>query len=106
MEGDETIRDILCAWLEEDYVVISVATTEDALTILMHEHVAIVLLDYNLAGETGKAVADQANRVKIPVVWMTGDTESLGTSLVILPKPFNCQQVLDTLADACKQLAV
>ncbi len=105
IEDDETIRDILGTLLEDDYAAITVATVKEALTVLEQEYVAVILLDYNLAGETGKAVADQANQVKIPVVWMTGDPESLGNSLVILPKPFNCQQVLDTLAEVCKPVA-
>ncbi len=103
VEDDKTICDVLCALLEDDYVVISVATVEEALVVLKHEHVAVVLLDFNLTGETGKAVADQADCARIPVVWMTGDPGSLGNSRVILPKPFRFQQVLEVLAKACKR---
>ncbi len=100
VEDDQHVRTVLHDMLEEDYVVISATTVKEALSFLERKCIDIVLLDYNLSGETGKAVAEQAEQTGIPLVCMSGDSALFDDLYVTLPKPFNCQQVLDVLAKA------
>lgn len=103
VERDNIIRDVLCTVLEDDYNVFTSATVLEALASSALNHVDVILLDHNLRVGAGKTVVDLADRVQVPIVWMAGEPEFLDEAYV-LPKPFNCQQVLDVVSEACNRL--
>ena len=101
VEDDDLVSTVLCEMLDEDYEVLSATTVEAAFAVLASQRIDVVLLDYNLPGGCGKAVADQA---QVPIVWMSGDhnaAQRVGTdSRVFLSKPFHVEHVLEALAKA------
>ncbi len=100
VEDDHFGRDMLCIMLRDKYEVISVAKIGQALTVLRGDYVDVALLDFYLLGETSRVVADLADQIGIPIVWMTGDPGFFDSAHVILVKPFNYRQVLNALATA------
>lgn len=106
-EDDRMVGEMLRMVLEEDYEVLYVANSEQALLAFSDQRIDVVLLDYWLSGESGHAVADRADQASVPIVWMTGERNAaamLETDLhVLLLKPFSVSLVQETLATALRR---
>jgi DNA-binding NtrC family response regulator len=104
VDDDELITEMLRSALTESYEVVCAADIAQALATLNDLSIDVILADLRLRGETGLAVNAQAEQMKVPFVWMTGDPDALATlgarSGVVLPKPFNLDLLFDTLAKA------
>ena len=85
------------------YEVLCAETVEDALDQLAANAVGLVLLDCVLPGGTMWQVLLEADRQKVPVVLMTGDSEQMheaaGGPRPYVLKPFSTDQLLNAIAD-------
>lgn len=104
VEDDEMVNDVLHEMLTGHFEITCVTRVREALTELLLRRVDIILLDYRLADGTGQIVAAQAAHAGLPVVWMTGDPETIkGHDEVprfVLPKPSGIRVVLEVLREA------
>ena len=96
-----------CAMLENaGYPVTAAVNAVDARAALEHTEFAILITDYSMPGENGVSLIRQARALQpdIPVILVSGlghvdelDNE-LATRLVMLPKPYKKQDLLDAIA--------
>jgi CheY-like chemotaxis protein len=104
VEHDQMVRDVICRMLQDDYEVVGVRTVSAALSMLDHQPISVVLVDYYLPGEFQEAIALRAGLFKVPLVRMSSDPNELvyfgGIFHTMLEKPFTAQEVLDALAEA------
>jgi DNA-binding NtrC family response regulator len=104
VDDDELVSEMLSFALSESYQVVCAADIAQALAVLKGLRIDVVLADLRLRGESGLTVNAQAERMKVPLVWMTGDPDALAElglhSAMVLPKPFDLQHVFDALAKA------
>jgi len=101
VEDDAMVSILLCEVLEEDYDVVHVASSKEALRVLAEQRIDVLLLDYLLPGGCGDEVANRADKMGLPMAWMTGDpasVEKLGAdSHPLLLKPFGIYRILEVL---------
>jgi DNA-binding NtrC family response regulator len=95
---------IICALLnvilEEDYQVICVSRSHEALGILAGQSIDIMLLDYHLPYGGAIEVVKRADEIGIPMAWMTGDPAVVEMrSHFVLLKPFHIDRVLELLTE-------
>jgi DNA-binding NtrC family response regulator len=92
----------------EGYHVTAVATSEEVFNQLDKRAVDLVLLDINLAGESGLAVCQQirAAQPHLTVIGITAIPDQATAAMiagmnVLLEKPLDMTKLLDTIRHAC-----
>jgi CheY-like chemotaxis protein len=111
VEDDALVGEVLHDMLENHYEVVLAVSVKEALSVIAAERFDVVLLDYNLTDGYGLAVAERADKLGIPIVWMSGNMVSFDTfggspetggenSQSLLTKPFTNKQLLDVLSNA------
>ncbi len=105
VEDDFVNRELLSAYLQQEYEVICVESAEEALKII-HEKsdtLSLVLLDLNLPGMKGldllRVIKKDIDLSRIPVIVLTSDTESEVESLStgasdFIPKPYPRHEII------------
>ena len=98
VEDDFVNRELLNAYLQQEYEILCAETAEEALRIIHgnSETLSLVLLDLNLPGMKGldllREIKKDIDLSRIPVIVLTSDTESEVDSLGagasdFIPKP-------------------
>lgn len=89
--------------------VTAVSSTAEARAALTASHFDLLITDYSMPGENGVSLIRQARALKpeIPVILVSGlghiddVDQGLAGNLVMLPKPYKKQDLLDTIAGLC-----
>jgi DNA-binding response OmpR family regulator len=101
VEDDAMVGILLCDVLEKDYDIVHVASSKEALRALAEQHIDVILLDYILPDGCGDEVASRANKMGLPMAWMTGHPASVGKlsadSRPLLLKPFGIYVILEVM---------
>jgi DNA-binding NtrC family response regulator len=104
VDDDECVREVIECLLEEHYVVECVDKVDQALLTLMTTPIDVVLLDYRLPGGSSLVVAEYADQIGVPLIWMTGNAfglvEADAGKHLIIEKPFHTRDLLTALATA------
>jgi len=105
VDDEPTVRESLERVLRlEGYLVTGVGTGADVLDQLQESHVDLVLLDINLAGESGLAVCQRIREVqpKLTVIGITArpdqssDAAAAGVN-TLMEKPLDMSKLLATI---------
>ena len=106
VDDDRSIRQVCKINLElEGHEVLEADSLTSARATLADGDVELVILDVHLQGERSDPLVAEchARRPPIPVMLVTGSVEVTNTGLskpdAILPKPFELDQLLSTVAD-------
>ena len=91
------------------YPVTAVSGAAEARSALADKDFALMVTDYSMPGENGVALIRQARALKpeIPVILVSGLVhvdevdDDLATRLIVLPKPYKKQDLLDAIAQLC-----
>lgn len=105
VEDDFVNRELLNAYLQQDYEILCAETAEEALRIIHgnSETLSLVLLDLNLPGMKGmdllREIKKDIDLSRIPVIVLTSDTESEVDSLNagasdFIPKPYPRHEII------------
>ena len=105
VEDDFVNRELLNAYLQQEYEILCAETAEEALRIIHgnSETLSLVLLDLNLPGMKGldllREIKKDIDLSRIPVIVLTSDTESevdsLGTGASdFIPKPYPRHEII------------
>ena len=109
VDDDRTMQEIVTLALGDDYDLRHAATAGEALSILQHETVAAMVLDYRLPDRTGLDVLSDVRSMKpcLPVIMMTGyGSEWICASAFKLgvidyfPKPLNVFDLVHSVGQA------
>jgi DNA-binding response OmpR family regulator len=87
VEDDPLLAEVIAAALDDDYTTIVVETSAAALRILSNGGIDLMLLDCTLPGGIDRALVPEAERVGLPVVFMSGDPRRM-EGLSAQPRPF------------------
>ena len=105
VEDDFVNRELLNAYLQQEYEILCAETAEEALRIIHgnSETLSLVLLDLNLPGMKGldllREIKKDIDLSRIPVIVLTSDTESEVDSLNagasdFIPKPYPRHEII------------
>ena len=105
VEDDFVNRELLNAYLQQEYEILCAETAEEALRIIHgnSETLSLVLLDLNLPGMKGldllREIKKNIDLSRIPVIVLTSDTESEVDSLNagasdFIPKPYPRHEII------------
>ena len=105
VEDDFVNRELLNAYLQQEYEILCAETAEEALRIIHgnSETLSLVLLDLNLPGMKGldllRVIKKDIDLSRIPVIVLTSDTESEVDSLNagasdFIPKPYPRHEII------------
>ena len=105
VEDDFVNRELLNAYLQQEYEILCAETAEEALRIIHgnSETLSLVLLDLNLPGMKGldllREIKKDIDLSRIPVIVLTSDTESEVDSLNagasdFIPKPYPQHEII------------
>ena len=105
VEDDFVNREVLNAYLQQEYEILCAETAEEALRIIHgnSETLSLVLLDLNLPGMKGldllREIKKDMDLSRIPVIVLTSDTESEVDSLNagasdFIPKPYPRHEII------------
>ena len=105
VEDDFVNRELLNAYLQQEYEILCAETAEEALRIIHgnSETLSLVLLDLNLPGMKGldllREIKKDMDLSRIPVIVLTSDTESEVDSLNagasdFIPKPYPRHEII------------
>ena len=105
VEDDFVNRELLNAYLQQEYEILCAETAEEALRIIRgnSETLSLVLLDLNLPGMKGldllREIKKDIDLSRIPVIVLTSDTESEVDSLNagasdFIPKPYPRHEII------------
>ncbi len=105
VEDDFVNRELLNAYLQQEYEILCAETGEEALRIIHQnsETLSLVLLDLNLPGMKGlellREIKKDTDLFRIPVIVLTSDTdsevESLGSGASdFIPKPYPRHEII------------
>ena len=105
VEDDFVNRELLNAYLQQEYEILCAETAEEALRIIQgnSETLSLVLLDLNLPGMKGmdllREIKKDIDLSRIPVIVLTSDTESEVDSLNagasdFIPKPYPRHEII------------
>lgn len=109
VEDDTAISEALAELLADDYEPVCVTYVREALSTIAGRHVAVVVLDWMLVGETGEALLkDLAQRDESPpVVLLSASPEARAASgqyrIPLVTKPFDFDRLLSVMDDARAQ---
>ncbi len=87
VEDDPLVSEVIAAALDDKYVITIVETAVEALELLRHRNVKLMLLDCTLPGGIDAELLPQADRVGTAVVLMSGDPARVA-KLTDQPRPF------------------
>jgi CheY-like chemotaxis protein len=94
--------------LQPDWTRVEATSADEAITRLTEEHADIALLDFNMPGRDGLALAEQLQALKpdMPVALISANiqdeivTRAREAGAAFLPKPLTAQALADFLAGA------
>ena len=87
VEDDPLVAEVIAAALEDDFVTSLVETSAEALRCLAGGKVDLMLLDCTLPDGVDIGLIPAADRVRVPVVLMSGDPQRV-ERLTTRPRPF------------------
>lgn len=112
VDDEEDIREILQFNLEnEDFIVDTASSAEEALKILTHNH-SLILLDVMMGGMSGYKMADQLRKTdnQTPIIFLTakGTENDMLTGFSIgaddyISKPFSIKEVIARVRSVIKR---
>lgn len=112
VDDEEDIREILQFNLEnEDFIVDTASSAEEALKILTHNH-SLILLDVMMGGMSGYKMADQLRKAdnQTPIIFLTakGTENDMLTGFSIgaddyISKPFSIKEVIARVRSVIKR---
>lgn len=107
VEDEEVLLETYCGLLEPHYRLLAAANLKDALEIASATTVDLILTDFHLGGQPGtrlvEALENDAERLPIPIVMITGDSSvrlralELGVD-TFLTKPVQPTALLETVS--------
>ena len=113
MDDDVGIRENIADLLgTEDYRVLAAEDANEAMQILVTEHVDLLLTDFQMPGRNGIELIEAARRAnhKIPAILMTAYLyvyeridEDRRKGMALLLKPFDADQILRVIADRLRE---
>lgn len=87
VEDDPLVAEVIAAALDDDYVTSVVETSRAALSSLNQGGIDLVLLDCTLPDGIDPNLIPAADRLRLPVVFMSGDPQRM-EGLTAQPRPF------------------
>jgi DNA-binding response OmpR family regulator len=96
VEDDPLVAEVIAAALDDDYATSVVERSAAALQHLSNGGIDLILLDCTLPDGIDRALIPEADRVGVPVVFMSGDPQRM-EGLATQPRPFILKPF--TLAD-------
>ena len=87
VEDDPLVAEVIAAALDDDYATSLVETSAGALAQLSNGGIDLILLDCTLPDGIDPALIPAADRVGLPVVFMSGDPQRM-EGLTTQPRPF------------------
>ncbi len=104
VEDQDLIAGLISDALSNSYNVLRAPSVPEAIDLLLSGDIALVLLDCILPGGTMWQVVLESDRLKIPVVLMTGDPSQMrqisGGPRPYILKPFSIANLLDVIDEA------
>ena len=101
VDDNNFVRTLLCDYLEADYDVMCVATSEEAIALAETENLELAFVDVTLPGINGIQLSRRLHSIRpeLPIVIMSayGDLEqsaiSLANVVAFLKKPFSLDEL-------------
>ena len=87
VEDDPLVAEVIAAALEDDYAASLVETSAAALHSLSGGGIDLILLDCTLPDGIDRELIPLADRIGVPVVFMSGDPQRM-EGLTTQPRPF------------------
>ena len=87
VEDDPLVAEVIAAALDDDYATSVAATSAAALRLLSTAGIDLILLDCTLPDGINSALIPTADRMGVPVVFMSGDPQRM-EGLAMRPRPF------------------
>jgi DNA-binding response OmpR family regulator len=87
VEDDPLVAEVVAAALDDDYATSIVETSAAALDLLSGSGIDLMLLDCTLPDGIDSMLVPKADRVGVPVVFMSGDPQRM-EGLTTQPRPF------------------
>ena len=87
VEDDPLVAEVIAAALDDDYTTSVVDTSCAALAALTRGGIDLVLLDCTLPDGIDPALVPAADRLRLPLVFMSGDPQRM-EGLTTQPRPF------------------
>lgn len=87
VEDDPLVAEVVAAALDDDYATSIVETSAAALDLLSGSGIDLMLLDCTLPDGIDGMLIPSADRVGVPVVFMSGDPQRM-EGLTTQPRPF------------------
>jgi DNA-binding response OmpR family regulator len=102
VEDDPLVAEVIAAALDDDYATSVVETSAAALHRLADGGIDLMLLDCTLPDGIDRTLVPEADRIRVPVVFMSGDPQRM-EGLATQPRPFILKPF--TLADLVAAVA-
>jgi DNA-binding response OmpR family regulator len=102
VEDDPLVAEVIAAALDDDYATSVVETSAAALRHLAGGGIDLMLLDCTLPDGVDRTLVPEADRICVPVVFMSGDPQRMDR-LTTQPRPFILKPF--TLADLVAAVA-
>ncbi len=104
VDDEELLRETIAnSFQREGWLVIEAGSVAEALTVLSHHSVDVILSDYSMPGGTGLHLLEEAKRSypAVPFFLMTGNAGSVGIPPKelsgLFEKPFRTENLLATI---------
>lgn len=87
VEDDALVAEVIAAALDDDYITSVVESSAAALDLLSGGGIDLILLDCTLPAGIDRMLIPAADRMGLPVVFMSGDPQRM-EGLAAQPRPF------------------
>lgn len=102
VDDDSTIRDLICLYLEEEFIVVQASTGTEAIEKAKSEQPSLILLDIMLPNKNGWEVCKEIRTFsKVPIIMVSAKGEDIDKILGLelgaddyIVKPFNPRELL------------